>query len=48
MMERHLSAAEALTIIRRKREVLPNEGFRKQLCQLEIELRQTQNENEAE
>lgn len=46
MMERHLTAEDALTIVRRKREVLPNEGFRKQLCQLESELRQKEQEAE--
>ena len=38
MIDLGLSAVEALTAIRHKREVYPNEGFLRQLCQLDDNL----------
>jgi len=39
MMERGFSAVEALTALRRKRAVCPNEGFLRQLCKLDEALK---------
>jgi len=38
MIKQGLSAEQSLTTIRLKREVLPNHGFLKQLCQLDADL----------
>ncbi|XP_013379348.1 dual specificity protein phosphatase 3 [Lingula anatina] len=39
MLKQGQTAVDALTLLRQKREVMPNTGFMKQLCELDEELR---------
>ena len=42
MLKRHMTAKEALRMVRSKREVAPNEGFLQQLCDLNERLRKSE------
>jgi len=38
MLKRHLPAPEAVSLVRSKREICPNDGFLQQLCDLNEQL----------
>ena len=41
MMKRHMTAQDALRMVRTQREVCPNDGFLQQLCDLNDKLYKT-------